>query len=420
MARNTAHGVPRASGLRSGNPATITGLRAVAITAAVCATPIISHSIGRSVYGLLLPAIRSDLNLTNSQAGWPSSGTFLMYVLGVLAVVVLSPRLEPIAIMRAALALSLIGVAIAATAPGLVSLVVGVSLVGGAGAGIWMTAPVLATEYVSAQRRGLIIGALTSTIGLANIVFGVGTSLWRRAADDEQLWRPIWWVSFGLIALLLTAMVAIARFRPTDRIATSGIDLSIIRRLPLWAEITVAYALFGGMSAGFGTFIVAALEDHGNIASSTSPLIFSAMGVAGMVSAPIAGAISDRAGRLVVMRSVLLVLFVANVLVAMGGAVPVVAGALTYSAGAAAFPALIATYVRDHLDSRAFSQALAIMTILFSLMAAASPAIVGRLADVSFRWSYMALAALPLAAFVLLVATGARTSPEPGARTVAV
>ena len=238
MAGNTAKRELRAG--VSPSPA-ITGRRALLITVVVCATPVVSHSIGRSIYGLLLPAIRDDLALTNAQAGWPSSGTFLLYVVGVVAVVFLSPRCEPATIMRAALVLSLGGVALAATAPGLTNLTLGVSLVGGAGAGIWMTAPVLATEYVSVKRRGLVIGALTSTIGLANILFGLGTSAWRSSANDEQLWRPIWWVAFGLIAVLLIGMVGFARFTPTDRITTKGIDFSVIRRLPRWREITVAY-----------------------------------------------------------------------------------------------------------------------------------------------------------------------------------
>ena len=227
-------------------------------------------------------------------------------------------------------------------------------------------------------------------------------------------------MAFALIAVLLSAMVGFARFSPTDRITTRGIDFSVIRRLPRWREITIAYALFGGMSAGFGTFIVAALQDHGGVAESTSPLIFSAMGVAGMLAAPVAGALSDRMGRVAVMQAVLVVLVVANLLVAVGGMFPVVTGALVYSAGAASFPALVATYVRDSLDKRAFSQALATMTILFSLVAAALPAIVGRLADASFRWSYLVLASLPAVAFVMLVAAGARAPVDQADRTEGV
>lgn len=366
-------------------------------------TTIVSHSIGRSVYSLLLPAITDEFSLSNSQAGWPSSGTFVLYVVGVLTVVVVSPRVEPITIMRASLALSAVGLVIAATAPGIALLTAGVSLAGGAGAGIWMTAPVLATEYVSEHRRGVVIGALTSTIGLANIMFGIGTSTWRRTSGDEDLWRPIWWVALGVTTTLLVALVAIGRFAKTDRLGSRTLDLSIITRIRHWKQVTLAYALFGGMSAGFSTFIFKALQEHGGFDKSVSPVLFSLMGIVGMIAAPLAGALSDRIGRLKVMRGALLVLVIANLLGALGGGA-VLAGALIYSAGASSFPALIAAHVRDTLDSRSFSQALAIMTILFSVMAAILPTLVGVISDAtsSFGWPYLLVATLPATAFVLL------------------
>lgn len=376
--------------------------RAAAITALICVTTVISHSIGRSLYGLLLTGIRDDFGLTNAQAGYPSSAIFVLYVVGVIGVVFVSPRLEPVTIMRSAVLLSVIGLVIVVTAQGLAMLTLGVALVGGSGAGIWMTAPVLATEYVSERRRGMVIGALTSTIGISNIAFGFGTSAWRRGADDDRLWRPIYWLALGFTALVLIGLVAIARFASTDRIAARGVDLSIIRQIPRWREVTIAYAMFGGMSAGFTTFIVAALEEHGGVAESTSPLIFSLMGIAGMIAAPAAGALSDRIGRLVVLRYTLVLLFIANVCVVAGGRPATITGALLYSAGASTVPTVIAVYVRDSLGNRSFSQALAIMTILFSIMAAIMPAVVGALADISFGWSYLALAALPVIALAFL------------------
>jgi len=375
----------------------VSAARAAAITTLVCLAPVISHSIGRSLYGLLLTAMRDEFDLTNSQAGYPSSAIFACYVIGVLGVVFLSPRFEPIAILRAAVALSAGGLALTATAGGLLALTAGVAIVGGAGAGIWMTAPVLATEYVSEQRRGLVIGALTSTIGLSNISFGVGTRWWRTASDDPGLWRPIWWVAFGFTSMILVGLGTVATFARTRRIAARSNPTQILRSVPKWKQVTLAYALFGGMTAGFGTFIVAALEDLGGVDKATSPIVFSLMGVAGMVMAPAAGALSDRIGRLPTLRYALLVLVAANIAVVVGTTASTVLGALLYSAGAAAFPALIAAYVRDSLDNRAFSQALALMTVLFSLMAAATPAVVGRLADISFRWSFLLLAVLTTA-----------------------
>ena len=385
------------------------------VTALACFAPVISHSIGRSLYGLLLTAMRDDFGLSNAEAGLPGSGIFVCYVVGVILVVVFSPRAEPVTIMRWAVALSVVGLVITATSGGLVTLTVGVALVGGAGAGIWMTAPVLATEYVSVERRGLVIGVLTSTIGLSNISFGFGTRWLRNAADDPGLWRPVWWIAAGFAAALLVGLVVVARFSPTDRIDRSQGVLAVLRQVPRWKQITLAYALFGGMTAGFGTFIIAAVEDHGGVDASTSPIIFSAMGIVGMLTAPLAGAWSDRVGRLTVLRYDLALLVVANLCVSAGGALGTITGALLYAGGAAALPALIATYVRDTLDSRSFSQALATMTILFSLMAAVTPALIGKLADTSFRWSYLVLAALAFVGFGFMTAAARPPAISPAA-----
>lgn len=379
-------------------------------------TTIVSHSFGRSAYGLLVPAIEDDLGLTHSQAGVPSSGIFVMYVIAVLWVIFTSAWVEPVTIMRVALGLSVVGLLLAATANGLPQLTIGVSLVGGAGAGIWMTAPVLVTEYVSEKRRGVVIGALTSSIGLSNVALGFGASALRRSAGDPLLWRPIWWIALTFTVLLFAALVGIARFKKTARLrgASTGIDLTALRSIPRWKPITAAYTLFGGLSAGFSAFIVAALEEHGGWSRTASTSVFSLVGIAGMLASPSAGALSDKLGRPAVMRLVLGLLVLANLCVAAGGRWLVAIGAIVYGAGASSFPSLIATYVRDSLDNRSFSQALAMMTILFSLLSAVVPTIVGLVADATenFALPYLLLAMLPGAALVILVIANSDSEHE--------
>jgi len=110
----------------------------------ICCTTIVSHSFGRSTFGLLLPAIEDDLGLSHSQGGLPGTGIYVAYIVGVLAVAVSASHVEPITIMKFGLATAAIGLLMASTASGLAMLTIGVALAGGAGAGIWLTAPVLA------------------------------------------------------------------------------------------------------------------------------------------------------------------------------------------------------------------------------------------------------------------------------------
>ena len=390
---------------RQRTPGTVPGVRwsPALVTGLVCCTTMVSHSFGRSTFGLLLPAIEDDLGLSHAQAGLPSTGIYLAYVVGVVLVAVASPRVEPITIMRVGLGTAAIGLLLASSAQDLATLTIGVAVAGGAGAGIWLTAPVLATAHVSPRHRGVVIGLLSSTIGVSNIFLGFGVTGLRQAFDDDLLWRPIFTIEGILTLGLLAALVVFARFDRTKKV-DGGFSFVLLRKVPAWGRITLAYACFGAMSAGFGSFMLVALEEQGNMSRSATTVVFSIMGVAGVVGAPLAGGLSDRLGRQRLMLVSLGVLITANLCVAFGASLVVAGGAVLFGAAAGSFPALVATYVRDHVTDRTFSRVMATMTILFSLLAAATPAFIGALADMTgdFRLPYLVLAALATTAFVLV------------------
>jgi len=377
--------------------------RVLAVTGLICATTIVSHSFGRSTYGLLLPAIEDDLGLTHAQAGIPSTAIYIAYVFGVLAVSAAAPRVEPITIMRTGLAVAALGLAMASFAQGLLPLALGIGIAGGAGAGIWLTAPVLATTHVAPHRRGMVIGLLSSSIGLSNIVLGIGTTGLRGLTDNDLLWRPILRIEAILTLALLAALVLFARFQPTAKVA-GGFSFSLLQRIPYLGRITLAYACFGAMSAGFGSFMLVALEEQGQMERSTTTVVFSLMGISGVLGAPFAGWISDQVGRRLVMIGSMAMLTTACLLVALGTGWPVAAGAVLFGAAAESFPALVATYVRDHVNDRSFSAVMATMTILFSLLAALTPASIGAPADATggFRIPYLVLAGFAATSLALV------------------
>ncbi len=374
----------------------------------------VSHSFGRSTLGLLLPAIEDDLGITHTQAGRPGTAIYLAYIVGVALVAVLAPRVEPITIMRTALACAAIGLLICARSETVGMLTLGVGLTGGSGAGIWLTAPSLATAHVAPERRGMVISTLMSAIGLSNVALGFGTTALRQRLDDDLIWRPIWGIEALVTLSLLLALIVVARFSRTERIS-GGFSLSVLRSVPHATKVTIAFALFGAMSAGFGAFMLVALEEQGGFSRAESTTMFSVMGIVGMVAAPLLGGLSDRYGRRPFLVGAMAGLTASNVLVAMGGRIPLMVSVMIFGAMAGSFPALIATYVRDQVDNRAFSQVLATMTLLFSLLSAATPSSVGWLADTTggFALPYLGLAAMAFVSMVLVafVDTAARVQP---------
>ena len=374
-------------------------------------TTIVSHSFGRMTYGLLLPAIEDDLGLDHTAAGVAGTAIYLAYLVGVVVVIVLAPRVEPITLMKGGLLLAAVGLALLAGTDSYPMLLVGLALAGGAGAGIWMTAPVLATTGVSPDRRGAVIGLLSASIGLSGFLLGLGTRTMRSAFGDPGLWRPVWIVECVLALALAAGIMAFVRFERTEQL-DGRFDISSLKKVPGWARITVAYALFGVMSSGFGSFVIAALEDDGGLSRASATTVFSVMGLFAALGAPVNGALSDRFGRPRLMIFTMTVLVVACISVALGEGWVVAVGAVLYGSMAGSFPAILATYVRDHIDQRAFSSAFATMTLLFSVVVIAVPGAVGALADRTgqFTVPYLLLALAGVGSLVT-VAGLPRTPP---------
>jgi len=123
--------------------------RAALVTAGVvCACVVVSHIFGRFSYSILLPALRDDLVDSDTAAGTLGATYYAGYMLGVLTVTVVSSRTEPTTLMRAGLTLSVVALLILTTALDLSELAIGLALAGFAGAGIWISAPAIATGRV--------------------------------------------------------------------------------------------------------------------------------------------------------------------------------------------------------------------------------------------------------------------------------
>lgn len=365
-------------------------------TVIVSTTTVVSHSFARSSYGLLIPAIEDSLDLTHAQAGIGGTVTYAGFLAATMLVAAISGRIEPVVLMRVGLAVAAIGFTINAVAPSYPVLLLGLALGGAAGAGIWIPAPTVATIGVSTERRGLVIGLLTTTIGLGILVVAAGTAVIRAVFDDDGLWRPVWVFEATVAVLLLVLMVKVVRVGRTPPVESSGVNLALLRTVPGWSKITLAYSLYAIAGGGFFSFVVAALEQDGGLSRSRATAVFAAMGLAGGVVAPITGRLSDHLGRKPVMLGSLAAVAIAAIAVALGSQWAVITGSVLFGSVAGSFPTQVATYVRDHVEARVFAGAFATMLVFFSVAAIAAPTLMGWLADVtgSFTVPYLCLAGL--------------------------
>ena len=366
-------------------------------TVLVMLTPIVSHTFGRSTYGLLLPAIEDTLLLNHSQTGLGGSVIFAAYMVGVIAVAALSRRCEPINILRGGVFIVAVGLVWMSAVQNLPALMFGLFLTGGAGAGIWITAPAILTSTVRPERRGAVIGLLTASVGLGTFVVGMGTNVARDVTGDELLWRPVW---------LAEAVAATAASWPAcccspvraapQRVDAGRFSLDRLRGVPHWRRITVAYALFGVTGAGFAPFLVRALETDAGLSKAGASSTFATMSLLAIPGAPALGFLSDRWGRQPVMTFVLLFASLGTAVVAVGRGPVAVVGVFCFGTVWSSYPTLVATYVRDHTEARGFNEAFSTMTIFYAALALCAPFLVGWLADSTghFRAPFLILTAL--------------------------
>lgn len=366
-------------------------------------TTIVSHTFARSTYPLLLPAIKDDVLGSNTVAGFGGTVTYLAYLLGVVIVTALAGRQEPMTLMKGGIALAIVGLVVLGFAGGAAAVFVGLFLSNAGAAGIWITAPGLATAEVPPERRGLVIGFLTASIGLGTSMLALGTLLARSASGDDELWRPIYLFEAAVAAVILLAVASLVRSRATTATGV-GISFTSLRRLAHWRRITAAYVIFGAIAAGYLSFLAETLETDAGLSRGAVTNLYLGMGLVSVVAAPFVGWLSDRFGRAVIKIGVMGGLALGSAIIALGPTWLVALAVLALGGLWSSYPSLTATYVRDHLDAREFGSAYGTMTIFYGVTAMIAPAGVGILADRfdGFAIAYLSVAALAVIGVAIL------------------
>ena len=106
----------------------------------------VGQSFGRFSFGVLLPAIRDDLGITNTLAGILGATNVGAYLLGTLMVAWATSRYRLINVLRTGIVLATLGLLIAGATKGAWVLALGLFIAGIGGAFLWIPAPVIAAD----------------------------------------------------------------------------------------------------------------------------------------------------------------------------------------------------------------------------------------------------------------------------------
>ena len=366
---------------------------------------VVSHVFGRATIGVLIPAMAAELGMSDTLVGALGSTNMGAYFTGVVIVTFSAGRVEPFTLLRAGIVTSTIGLAVVGTASSAFAVLIGTALAGLGGGGIWLTAPVIASEGVPAARRGAALGVLTATMGAAFIGVPLATAAMRNVADSDAIWRPLWMGEAAISVLLLVALTLFVRAGRTERVAAVG-GLGALRQFHGWKRVIVAYMAFAYMSSSFGNFLGLALErDHG-FDRLAATLVYSGMGAGSMVGALAFGRLSDRMGRPATMATVMAISTCTGVVLAarIPNAAIIVAAVVVFGGASFAYPSLIATFVRDHVADRTFAAVLGTMTMFYGPASVIGPAASGWLADRTGHYdaTYGVIAAMALTSCICM------------------
>ena len=98
----------------------------------------VAQSFGRFAFGVVLPALRNDLGISNTIAGSLATVNVAAYLVGTLAVSGLAGHYRLLPIMRLGFVFALGGLALTSVAPGVFILVIAMFASGFGGALIWI------------------------------------------------------------------------------------------------------------------------------------------------------------------------------------------------------------------------------------------------------------------------------------------
>ncbi|MEX2643083.1 MAG: MFS transporter [Acetobacterales bacterium] len=252
----------------------------------------ITYGLARFVFGLFLPAIRSDLGLDATGAGIVGALPFVSFVGAILIGPAVCRQLGPRRAGGLAVGLAAAGLSAIAHAPGLAVLCAGVAV---CGISTGLSSPVMAQA---------VHGAVRPTLrGRVNAIHNAGTSLGVALAMPAMAWWLDAWRSAYMAFALLAAVGALAALawlpgRQATATAPAGREpLPTVSRAQ-WRAIARLSVLAGGMglvSSVYWVFAPDLVVRQGGLSTGDSGWMWLAVGLAGLAGCA-AGDLIDRLG----------------------------------------------------------------------------------------------------------------------------
>ena len=345
----------------------------------------VSLGITRFAYGLLLPAMRTDLGWSYTLAGGMNTANAMGYFLGALMTPWLMRRCGPSVLLWGGAALATVFMALSGFFTETEPLLVQRLLAGVASALVFIAGGLMAARLGARypQHSGLLLGMYYGGTGLG-IVLSALLVPWvlELAHGQAHGWRWAWWM-LALACLASTAVLVwparvMAQWGlPTPAPGARSADFR-------WRDFgfsLASYTLFGVGYIGYMTFVVALLRAQGSTALEVT-VFYALLGMAVVASSRIWAGLLDRYRNGRPLATLNALLGVATVLPALTQFWPVVlASGLLFGAVFLSVVASTTALVRHNLPPAAWAAGISAFTTVFAAGQIIGPTVVGWIAD---------------------------------------
>jgi len=360
------------------DPREITLARGLLVAFLLSFGPAVSNSFARFAYALILPAMRSDLQWSYSQAGSINTVNAFGYLLGALLTRALVARVGNRALYGWGMAVTAAAIAATGFVRDFEALMAMRALAGVGGAAVFICGgalsgnifphrPQLATTTIAIYFAGGGIGLMLSGVAVPLLLDAQGSAAW-----------PLAWRGMGYASLLMTVAAAWSAWGIAEPGKMAGEARWTLR--PFAAELA-SYTLFALGYIGYMTFVIAWMRLNGASTATVIAMWF-VLGLATLLAPLVWRKPAEHwpGGRPLAAVMAVLTAGAALPLASAQPAAMLLSAALF---GLAMFsaPSSVGSFIKRALPRPAWGSAIATFTVVFAAGQIAGPIAIGWLAD---------------------------------------
>ena len=380
----------------------------VGLALGVCVT----NGFARFAYGLILPAMKSELDWTYAQAGWLNTANALGYIAGAIVTMVLISRMNPSHLFNFGLVTTAVALFATGHDPALWWQTTWRILAGFFGAMSFSTAGALTAQLFQndARKNALAIALLFGFGGGLGIVLAGAVLPIMLDRYGDGSW-PMAWTIIGIacFAMLPLSIWSATRVHPPPQATNVKLRLPLRSML---AEMT-GYACFGLGYIVYFTFLSAWMTEQGSSAELIA-FVWVMLGIclcfSPFVWRPVFARFASGLPLAMILTGI-----------ATGSVLPVIwpnSAALTVSAvifGLSVFmsPSAVTSFIRHNLPAQSWGAVISLFTVIFAVAQTVGPYGAGLIGDMSGDIGTSLVAAAVVLMIGAAIALTQRPLPKP-------